>query len=482
MNQARDRKGIIMNSTSRSNRMMALAVTSAMGAVLLSGCATQGGVFSGLGNGRAEAPVAKSNPDKAIANAEAAVAADPRNAANRARLGAAYLEAGRFSSAVTSFDDAMTLGDKSASTALRIALALTGEGKHAEAVAVLNDWSDAIAPADLGLAYALAGQPQRGVQLMSNAIRSGDNTPKMRQNLAYAYALNGQWREARLMAAEDVPADRIGDRIQEWAMMAQPGAWQYRVAALLGAPAGVQDAGQPLQLALVNTPSIEQFAAEAAAVAAPEPVVELAVAQPAAAELPAVVETRVAPVEVEPSRPSGDFQTAFAAVTTASETIAQVAQDAVQFIQQPVVQAFSPRADAAPATIRVALPEATPARAAAPSRAAQAAEASPRAATLAKAGGTHLVQLGSFGSEQSARRAWGIYTKRYPELAGHEMVISEAVVSGKRYWRVSAGGFDSAGSRAMCGRVKGKGEGCFAYAEGRPLPGAVDRGVRLASR
>ena len=112
MNQARDRKGIIMNSTSRSNRMRALAVTSAMGAVLLSGCATQGGVWSGLGNGPTEtAPVAKAHSGHSVSNAEAAVAADPRNAATRAMLGAAYLEAGRFSSAVTSFDDAMTLGD-----------------------------------------------------------------------------------------------------------------------------------------------------------------------------------------------------------------------------------------------------------------------------------------------------------------------------------------------------------------------------------
>jgi hypothetical protein len=34
----------------------------------------------------------------------------------------------------------------------------------------------------------------------------------------------------------------------------------------------------------------------------------------------------------------------------------------------------------------------------------------------------------------------------------------------------------------MCGRVRGGGAGCFAYAEGRPLPGAIDRGIRLASR
>jgi hypothetical protein len=476
----------MMNST--SNRVnapkLALAVTSAMGAVLLSGCATQGGVWSGLGNGKsaaAEAPVASGQTSRAIAAAEAAVAADPRNAALRAALGAAYLDAGRFSSAVTSFDDAIELGDKSAGTALRIALALTGEGNNAEAVAVLDDWSDAIAPTDLGLAYALAGQPERGIKLMADAIRAGDDSAKTRQNLAYALALNGNWKEAKIMAAQDVPADKLGARMAEWVKLTGPDYSQHRVAALLGAPAGVTDMGQPVHLALNNTPGVEQLVAEATTVAAPEPVAEVAFAE--LVELPPVtVEAPVAPVAVEPVKPAEDFKTAFAAVTTVSETVAQMAQDAVRFIQEPVVQAFSPRAEAAPATIRIALPEAKPVRAAAPARATQAAEAPPRAASVARANGTHLVQLGSFGSEASARRAWDVYTKRYPELAGHKLVLSEAVVKGKRYWRVSAGGFDNAGSRAMCGRVKGKGEGCFAYAEGRPLPGAVDSGVRLASR
>jgi hypothetical protein len=92
------------------------------------------------------------------------------------------------------------------------------------------------------------------------------------------------------------------------------------------------------------------------------------------------------------------------------------------------------------------------------------------------------VQLGSFGSEQGARRAWNIYTKKYPELAAHDMVITEAVVRGKHYWRVSAAGFGRATASSMCGKVRSVGQGCIAYAEGRPLPGAVDRGIRMARR
>src|SRR5690606_27918965 len=156
-----------------------------------------------------------------------------------------------------------------------------------------------------------------------------------------------------------------------------------------------------------------QLATEATAIMASQPAEEVAFAEPAVApELPPVAETRVTSAEVEPSRPAGDFQAAFATVTSVSETVAQVAQDAVRFVQQPVVQACTARAEAAPAPVRAVRPDAAPARAVA----------------AAKADGTHLVQLGSFGSRDSAERAWGIYAKRYPELAGHQMVISEAVV------------------------------------------------------
>ncbi len=450
-----------MYATSRTTRTLGFALTSAMAGALLAGCATQAAPRADLAAAKAEAALAKGKTGTAIAMAEEAVQAEPRNSAYRAMMGSAYLEAGRFASAATSFDDAMALGDNSTRTALSLALSLTGQGKYSEAVAVLNDWNDAIAPADLGLAYALAGQPQQGVKVMSDAIRGGENTPKMRQNLAYAYALAGQWREARLMAAQDVPADKLGDRIQEWALITQPEAWQQQVAALIGAPAGVVDSGQPTALALSNTPGIEQLATEASALAAPtvagnEPA---ATPQPIARELPALGGAPAVAVQTyEPPRTQrpDDFQTAFATIAPTGGSMAQVAQDAMRFVQEPVVQTAAVRQGVAPRA--------------------------ERAVVAKRSEGTHLVQLGSFASEQGARRAWGIYAKKYAELANHEMVITEAVVRGKRYWRVSAAGYDRASSNAMCGRVKSGGQGCFAYAESRPLPGAVDTGVRMALR
>jgi Flp pilus assembly protein TadD len=442
-----------MNRSENSNRVIgpkvALAVTTALAGALLSGCTTQAAAPAALSANRAEAALAAGKHDQAIAHAEAAVLADPRNPEYRAMLGAAYLDAGRFTSAATSFDDAMKLGDNSPRVALSLALALTGEGKFSEAAALLNDWEDEIATADVGLALALAGQPGRGVHLMGNAIRAGENTPKMRQNLAYAYALAGQWREARLMAEQDVPADQVGDRIAEWAATSAPELAHARLAKLLEVPGGARDAGQPIQLALANTPSLEQLASEASAEASPA--VDLpqpAVAAAPAGELPPLASidpsASAAPYEAPAPRQAGNFQTAFAAPAPAAVAPAAVTQDSSRFVQP------------------------------APQRAAP--------AVAQRADGTHLVQLGSFASEQGARRAWGIYAARYPELAGHQMVISEAVVKGKRYWRVSAAGYGRATASSMCGRVRSGGQGCFAYAEGRPLPGAIATGVQMARR
>ena len=437
-----------MQRSANSNRVIgpkiAWAVTTAIAGALLSGCATQTAAPASISASRAEAALAAGHHGQAISHAEAAVLADPQNPAYRAVLGSAYMDAGRFASAATSFDDAMQLGDNSARTALSLALALTGAGKTSEAAALLNDWQKEIATADVGLALALAGQPDRGVHLMSNAIRAGDNTPKMRQNLAYAYALAGRWREARLMAAQDVPADQVSDRIAEWATTSAPEASQARLAKLLDVPASAHDAGQPAQLALANTPSMEQLASEASAGTASE-LPPLAAADAPAGELPPLASldpsAAAARYEAPPVERPSNFSSAFnaaAAVPTA------VTQDTSRFVQ-PGPQRAEP-------------------------------------VVAQRADGTHLVQLGSFASEQGARRAWGIYANRYPELAGHQMVISEAVVKGKRYWRVSAGGYVRATASSMCGRVRTGGQGCFAYAEGRPLPGAVDAGVLMARR
>ncbi|MFN6934593.1 MAG: SPOR domain-containing protein [Tsuneonella sp.] len=457
-----------MSRSAKNTRILTLAAGTALASAMLAGCTTQAAPRAEVSAGRADVALKKGKFDSAIEHAEAAVLADPRNPAYRTMLGAAYLEAGRFLSARTSFDDAMALGDESAKTALGFALAAIATGDRGAAIEVLEDWRDDIPAADLGLAYALAGETEMGLQILSNAVRGGDNTPKSRQNLAYALALNGNWAGARIMAAEDVPADQLDARITQWAAMARPEESQTRVAALLGTRA-VDDGGQPAQLALANHPTTEQLAAEAAAqdslLATATATTELAVAS---SELPALsgdntqardVVAVASPVAPQPA----SFQEAFATAAPSGATPAQMIRAAVEFASQPVVQEVPARlAAATPAPRRVVDRE---------TRAEQA---------IAK--GQHLVQLGSFSSESGARQAWGIYAKKFPQLSNFDMVITKAVVRGKTYYRVSAGGLARADAGSFCSNAKRKGQGCFAWSPGRPIPGAVETGVRMARR
>lgn len=463
-----------MTRTNRSTRMLTLVAGTALASMAVSGCATKSAPRADASASRAEVALAKGKVTDAVRHAEAAVLSEPRNAAYRSMLGAAYLEAGRFLSARTSFDDAMTLGDDSARTALGFALAAVGSGERAAALEVLDDWRDDIPAADLGLAFALAGDTGQGVQILSNAVRGGDESPKTRQNLAYALALGGNWAGARIMAAQDLPADKVDARIQQWAAMAAPESASHRVAALIGTTIAA-DGGQPAHLALANNPSHEQLAAEAAAYAAPAPDAPVRTAY-AVGELPPLASDAYTPVETvnptttpavavatPPVSPPADFQTAFATPAPVAATPAAMIEAAANFASRPAVQQTPTRLGAAePQPRRVA------------NRAVD---------TAANAGGDHLVQLGSFSSEAGARRAWGIYAKQFPQLSGYDMVITKAVVRGKTYFRVSAGGLGRAKAGSVCSSVRGKGQGCYAWAEGRPMKGAVGTpAVRMAAR
>ena len=269
----------MMTKTYTNRSALRFVVSGVIGSLILAGCsATKHTAHVNGSAAQAEQALAHGQTDKAVLLAEGAVSKEPRDVTARATLGRVYLKAGRFESASTALNDAMSLGDNSARTALSLALARIGAGHGHEAVALLDDWKDTIPSADRGLALALAGETSRGVAVLSDALRAGDNTPKMRQNLAYAYALDGRWNEAKTMMGQDVGADQIDQRISDWALAAKPENYRGRVATLLKAPTQA-DHGMPQALALSNTPSAEQLAAEASATRVP--------ARVAQAELPA---------------------------------------------------------------------------------------------------------------------------------------------------------------------------------------------------
>ena len=430
-----------MNALPNSHRSLplraALAAGVATSLALLSGCA-------GVGSPKvASAQPTKSatDADRAVTRAELAVQRAPQDAAARASLGQAYLVAGRFASAMTALNDAMTLGDNSGRTALGLALAEIGAGRQRDAIALLDDWRNEIPASDLGLALALAGETARGVAILTDAVRAGESTAKLRQNLAYAYALDGRWTEARLMAAQDVPAGELDQRIAMWTLSALPDRNQDRVAGLIGAPLRT-DPGQPAMLALKTDPTGEQLAVETPAAAAP-------VAAPAAAPVatPALAMATLSEPVVAELPPA---EAAPAPDVVEQDLAAQIAPAAPRVHARPsVASAFAP-----------VKPTARVAQTVRPAPRTQMAVA-PRITT----GGTHLVQMGAFSSQQGARRAWGLFVRKTPGLSTYRMTITAANVHGKAVWRVAAAGLNGSGAASgLCSRVKATGGACFAYA------------------
>jgi len=350
------------------------------------------------------------------------VAKAPHDAALRAALGHAYLRGGRFESAAAALGDAQTLGDSSSRTALSLALADIAIGHSRDAVALLDGAHDQLPVTDFGLALALAGETGRGVAVLADALRAGGATQTLRQNLAYAYALDGRWSEARTLAMLDLPGDKVDARLTQWAATARPEAYRARVAALLGAPVR-DDGGMPTTLAL-------------GAAAVP---VALAVTAPAT-ELPPVA----APAPVAPVAP---------AVAVA---------DPAPLPPPPAAAApaFAAPIAPSPAELAAAHP-ATPVHAARHARHAELALATPVAAPVAQ--GDHLIQIGAFLSQTNAERARHAFAahNRYP---GHAIAIAQANVGGRTFWRVTVAGFATASAANACGSVKAHGGACFAYA------------------
>ncbi|MBX7533080.1 SPOR domain-containing protein [Qipengyuania sp. 1XM1-15A] len=440
------------------NTLIRLAVTTALASTALAGCTGKVAPTAAHSAAKAETALKKGKSDKAVDHAEAAVLASPRDAYTRTLLGNAYLEAGRFASAAQAFSDAIELGDTSPRTVISLSLAQTGMGDRPAAIYTLERHEAAIDPADYGLAIALAGQPQRGVHVLSNALRGGQNTPKVRQNLAYAYAMSGQWREARIMVAEDVPADKVGDRMAEWGAIARPEQYRTRIASLLDVEIQ-NDPGLPTMLALNNNPSVDMLASEN---------VEQADSDFAfAAELPAAAPAEE--IESFDVDTEATFADAAPAVPVADEPRFVPAQPAAD---KPVVVASLDSED------EVSKPIAKPAAASKP---APAAKPAPR---LAAAKGDYNIQLGSYFTMEDALAGWDKFQAMYPELADAERTISRARVNGRLYFRVAATGYAKDTARSMCSSVKGKGGGCIAYAQDNPLPGALlDNGaVRVAAR
>ncbi len=481
-----------MASGSKINRALALklaASTILVGSVLVSCSAHGGGGRPQSLSSASQKALASGKTDKALEKAEAAVALDPRNAELRKTLAQAYLANGRFASARQSLDDALALGDASARTVISLALMHVAEGRTNAAQALLEQHRDTIPASDYGLALALAGDTRTGVEVLGQLIRSGDNAPKVRQNLAFAYALDGRWREAQIMAGQDLDPQVAQQRIAEWARIAHPDAHAQRVASVLGVTPAAMDPGQPVMLALSATPSMAEVATQIGqqAMAPAAGPIELPPVEDRPMELAGVesvpvpaseLEAAPAPVMAE-AAPSGAI---VAPLLTAREIVqplpASYRRKAVRKLRpemvakrQMIVEQEKVRVAAAPAP--------KPAAKAAPAKAAPAPAVFQKASFSPVSNGAFAVQLGVFSSAANANRAWAGYSAKHKDLAAFSKVAVPTTVGGRALHRLTANGFaDEKSARAMCAQVRAGGGECI-IARATPTKPA---GTQIAAR
>jgi Flp pilus assembly protein TadD len=385
--------------------------------------------FGGKANGevglatRAMAALNSNDIPSAISFAERAVEKTPNDAGFRALLGNAYFAGGRFQSAEGAYKDALTLYSNQPQVVLKLALVEIALGKNGEAIAFLDAGKDVVDPADYGLAVALAGRPSDAIPVLEAAARAPEADARVRQNLALAYALTGDWTNARAVAAQDVPADQLDARIQQWMQFASPKRASDQVASLLGVKPAAIDPGQPVQVALNKGAANQALAA-----AAPAPEAQIAEAAPPPAPAPALPEAPVA-------------QPAAVAMASASTP------EALAF----VAPAPPPRA-AAPKPVKLAK---------AP-RPAAAKRPLIREAAARRGNSTAVVQLGAFSNSKSVLAAWNSASHRYGALRAYAPMSARFVSAKGTFFRLSVHGFASTGeAEALCSSLHRAGATCF---------------------
>ncbi len=402
---------------------------------------------------------------------ERAVAAAPRDAGYRLLLADIYLKAGRFESARATYADVLELDPSNRRAGMSFALTQIALGRPAAAVAQVDELSGIASDADRGLAYALAGHPERGIALLEPLARSQMATPRARQNLALAHALNGDWRRARAIAAQDISPGEVEARMTQWAALARPDAGMTRIAGLLGVTPVASDPGQPVRLALSRPAEASGMLAQAAPVA---PLLDPGAAprQLAALAPPAPAYPQAAPAA------SGDSDWGRPA-----EAPVQVAEAPSYYLPVPQPEPEAPSAREVEQALAVqTLNRPTPAviQAAAVSLppAPRFNRAAPRVATAqVRAGASrYVVQLGAFSNEANAERAWVETQGRYG-LTPYAPLTVTIDHQGRTLHRVAVAGFASeADARRLCGSIKAEGGECFVREN------AGDAAIRWAAR
>lgn len=421
---------------------------------------------------RAQAALSSNQFAAAVDFAERAVEHTPDDAGFRALLGNSYFAAGRFASAETAYRDSLSLMPAQPQVILKLALVQIAQGKNDAAIAVLDSARGAVDPADYGLAIALAGQPQAAVSVLDQAARTVSADARVRQNLALAYALAGDWAMARAIAAQDVPPDQLDSRIQQWMAMATPSRPSDQVAALTGVTPSV-DPGQPQRLALNSTPQAQAYAQALAP--APQPQVADIPALPPVAFAEPMAGSPVAEAAQPVPAPVEDPVVYAAAKTLYEAPPAVEVQTAAA--EQPVADAPKPKAPVVAAAAPAPVAELPTSFDAKPEPASYVPAKKIHRAAAAKRGSKTVVQLGAYSSPSRVSVAWDLLTKRHPALADYTPLRARFDGPKGTVWRLSIQGFDSdREARVRCEQLQSRGGKCFV----RRVAG--DAPVQFASR
>ena len=410
--------------------------------------------FGGKANGevgyatRALTALTSGDVGTAITFAEKAVEKTPDDAGFRALLGNSYFAAGRFASAEAAYKDSLTIYARQPQVILKLSLSQIALGKTDEALRLLNSAQGMLDAADFGLALALAGRPADAVAVLDANARLQGADARVRQNLALALALAGDWTQARVVAAQDVPADKVDERIQQWMQLSKPSKSHDQVASLTGITPAAVDEGQPVRLALRKTETRTAEAAPAPQAAPPAPEFATAsapVAVAAAEPAPAFVPPPPPPppvAEVAPPPPPP------AAVVP--EFVAASAPEAVYTAPLPPAKPL--RAKAKPAVRKAAAP-------------------------LRTGKSTTVVQLGSYRSPEQVAAGWATLTRKYPALRSYLPMRARFDSPKGTFWRLSIQGFDSQReAQSRCQVLRSRGGACFVRGA------AGDAPVQIASR
>lgn len=460
-----------MSTRSRLNTAIsALALAS-----LLSGCAGTGNrlarvsdfrnkdVDTGLAT-RALMALNANDPAGAIGFAERAIAKTPNDAGFRALLGNAYFAAGRFASAEQSFKDSLSLYANQPQVMLKLALVEIAQGKTDDALAFLDFARSSLDPADYGLALALAGHAADAIPVLREAAGSTRSDARVRQNLALAYALAGDWTNARIVASQDVSPRELDDRIQGWMQFAGGTKPAAQVAALVGITPAAVDPGEPVQLALVKSDAQVAAAAPAApAVVAPQfaPAPEPYYAPPPPVE--AVAPAQAPLVAAAAPQPQAGSITVKLPPVAASANV----EAAPAYVPPPIAAQNFPYVEV----------KRHPRKAKAVIAAAPAIRAPVEKAVLRTGKSTTVVQLGAYASSARVLAAWTAAARRHNGLRNYSPVSARFVSASGPVYRLSVRGFaSSAEAGRLCTSIKRSGGSCFI----RSVAG--DRPMQIASR